>query len=149
MTVLIRVIDELDHALRALADSGREFTKVPVVYVAHPLGGDVPNNHANALIWMRFLLRKWPWVAFVAPWLVDSMVLDDANPAEREAAMARCREAVTRCDAIILVGGRVSSGMTDELEVANHDGLWVFDATPIGFKAPLEELAPKKKRGAA
>lgn len=108
----------------------------PVVYVAHPVSGDVEANLTNATMWMAMLLRTYPHVAWVAPWILDAQVLDDADPEQREAGLVRDQAVVRRADALLLVGGRLSAGMAREVEAAHTGHVIVVDATALGYEVP-------------
>lgn len=87
----------------------------PVLYMAHPVSGDVKANIHRALNWLSWLRRSFPETTFIAPWIVGIMSgEDDADPAQREAGLVDCCAVVERCDGIVLVGGRVSTGMARE-----------------------------------
>lgn len=126
-------VDELDTYLRTLIDD----YETPIVYVAHPVGGDVPANIKAAFGWMAWLLRRWPRVAFIAPWIVDAHVLDDGDPMEREDALRRCEATVAHAHALLLVGGRISAGMERERICALNSGGDAVDFTRAGASPPV------------
>lgn len=105
-----------------------------VWYMAHPVRGDVAANVARAKRWLRFLRARFPDVAIIAPWItaIDAGE-DDSDPAQRERGLLDCEATVERCDAIVLVGGRVSSGMQREAVVAKlvHDWTGLGDEPPV------------------
>lgn len=99
------------------------------VYMAHPVGGDVEGNLERARAWYKFLIECNPDMAFSAQWMVEVTLWDDANPAQREAGLLRCMNDVERCDALILVGRKVSTGMARERDHAKAFKLQVIDWT--------------------
>lgn len=95
-----------------------------VAYVSHPFGGLRENLEATEW-WLRWMLRLAPEVAWIAPWLTDCKVLDDANDEHHDAGLTRDAAIVRRCDAVVLLGEKVSRGMAAEAAVANR----VYDLT--------------------
>jgi hypothetical protein len=109
---------------------------VIVAYIAHPLGAgpDRERNRANAARWVAWIARTHN-VAPIADWIVLSGEWEETAE-NRERGLAIDLELVERCDAIFLVGGRVSPGMQQELHHAVLHGLKVFDLTAMGYEAP-------------
>lgn len=131
-SVILATIEELDAYVRALLDEH----DVPIVYVAHPVSGDVGANIKAAFGWMEWLLRRWPRVAWIAPWIVDAHVLDDGDELDREAGLVRDEAVVGLVDALLLVGGRVSAGMERERAAALLAGAAAIDFTAAGARPP-------------
>jgi len=136
--VVVETVDELDDYLRALLDR----YETPVVYVAHPIGapgpGGVAANIKSLFGWMEWLLRRWPRIAFIAPYIVDAHVLDDADPIDRGDALVRCSAVVGLADAILAVGGRVSVGMEAERITCVQAGGDSVDFTRAGASPPRQ-----------
>lgn len=111
-----------------------------VLYMAHPVAGDVPANLARAKRWLRWLRRAMPDAVVVAPWLHDLEVLeeDDNDPHVRATGLRRDCAVVSRCDGLVLVGGRVSSGMREERDTAEAQSKLVLDLTGMGNEPPGE-----------
>lgn len=104
-----------------------------VIYVAHPVSGDVKENIARALRWLAYLRRTDRQNTYIAPWVAALMSgEDDADPTARERGLIDCETVAARCDGIVLVGGRVSSGMAREREAVIAAGGHVFDYTRLG-----------------
>lgn len=105
----------------------------PLLYVAHPVSGDVPGNIARAYRWFRWLRASFPEVTFAMPWVVNLLCgEDDADPAQRERGLVDCETTARACDGVMLVGGRVSAGMKREAEAATA----AYDLTRLGEEPP-------------
>ena len=117
-----------------------------VVYMAHPLGGDVEGNSARARRWLAWLMTAEPDYAFCVPWLpfVDAFVriygrVDDAGHPFRDRCMRDNLAIGARCDGIALVGGRVSAGMAAERELfLLSPARFIVDLTRLGPEPPSE-----------
>lgn len=108
-----------------------------LIYMCHPVAGDVPGNLARAKLWLRWLVENAPEpTAVIASWITEVEIWDDSKPTDREAGLARCRAVIERCDEVILVGGRVSSGMNMERTHARDHGIHVVDVTAMGPLPP-------------
>lgn len=113
-----------------------------VLYVAHPVAGDVPANVARALRWLAWLMAEHPGVCFVAPWIAAIQAgEDDDDPAQRARGLEDDCAVVVKCDGIMLVGGRISAGMACELAVARELGHDVHDLTHLGDEPPDGHVA--------
>lgn len=102
-----------------------------VVYLAHPVAGDVPGNLARAKRWLRWVEERHS-VAVCAPWITACEVWDDADPEQREAGMQRNFAVLARCHEIWLVGGRISPGMARERDFAELLEIPAHDLTHLG-----------------
>lgn len=107
-----------------------------VIYLAHPLGGDVDNNLKRAKAWLKFMVDGNPWVAFNTQWIVECELWDDADPEQRRQGLKRCLAAVERCDELWMVGPRISDGMQMERQHAKAFGLRIVDYTHAGLVWP-------------
>lgn len=107
-----------------------------VLYLCHPVGGDVDGNVERALLWLAWLRRHVPRsVTVVAPWIAGILCgEDDADPEQRERGLVDCEATVARLDGAILTGGRVSSGMARESAAARA----VYDLTDLGALPPAD-----------
>lgn len=77
----------------------------------------VEANIQRALRWLAWLRKSFPETTFIAPWIATIQSLGgDGTPEEREAGLVDDCAVVERCDGIVLVGGRISSGMRREME---------------------------------
>jgi hypothetical protein len=105
---------------------------VKVVYLAHPVSGDVPGNLARAKRWLRWAQHFMPGAVVIAPWILALDLGMEDDDVHRERGLLRDEAVVRRCDVILLVGGRVSGGMCREAKVAGE----VWDWTHLGEEPP-------------
>ncbi len=111
-----------------------------VIYVAHPLSGTYAEMERNRLFgahWCAWLCRHFR-VATVADWVVMSTVLEE-TPANRAMGIECDLALIERCDAIVLVGTRISAGMQIEADHARKLGKPVVDLTVLGIRCPTVE----------
>lgn len=94
----------------------------------------VRDNIANAKVWLAWLTRAFPTITFIAPWIaaLDGGGDNDLDPAMRARGIRDCCRTIRRCSGMVHVGGRVSSGMTEEAKVAAQ----VVDLTFFGRRPP-------------
>jgi len=107
---------------------------VKVIYMAHPVSGDVEGNLAKARIWYKWICDNYPEVAVVASWIVDCEVYDNGSSEQYDISLKRDQAIVSRCDEIWLCGARVSNGMNLEAYAAIAAGKIVRDLT--GYELP-------------
>ena len=103
-------------------------TKPKIIYVCHPLSGDIKGNVARVRHICRDLYSK-DIIPF-APHIYFTQFLDDNNPSERELALLFGREMVKRCDELWVFGDRISDGMRCEIDYAKKVGI------PISYVGP-------------
>ena len=124
----------------------------PLLYLCHPVApytayqaGDpftVEANVANARAWLRWLRELPPMLRrkldlpgdalFFCPWIDDVAHGDDSDPAARAAGLRLDEVIARRCDAVVLVGGKISSGMTMEATACGY----AYDLTGLGREPP-------------
>jgi hypothetical protein len=102
-----------------------------LVFISHPIGGDVAGNVAKVLeICKRVHLEED--VIPVAPYLTSLQYLDDSNPEQRrlgmEVNLAYLRNHVVR--ELRAYGDRISEGMWQEIRVAGEEKIPVILETP-------------------
>lgn len=108
-----------------------------MIYVAHPLAGDIAGNCDRAERWLAALMRDNPDETFCLPWVsyvrAGLHLFGSTNPDGNKEFRDRCLRDDLRiaaeCDGIVLCGPRVSPGMALELEAA------------IGWRGPAEETS--------
>ena len=110
----------------------------PIVYCAAPVAAPTVEgvllNVARAERWFRAILHAEPGIALLASWLPYVRALNDGN-AEHRARGIRDDHAIierVKPDGIVLVGGRISSGMEGEIHAVTGWGGWVADLTSFG-----------------
>lgn len=107
---------------------------VPVLYLAHPVGASTPHGVAadlsSARGWLKALIDGCPNVALCVSWLPYLDVLEDSG-ANHERGLRDDCEMVRRCDAMLMVGHRVSDGMRREAAAAVAACLAVIDCTGL------------------
>lgn len=98
--------------------------KKKIVYIAHPVGGDVENNIKLVLSIVRQLSIENEVIPF-APYIVDVQSLDDSKPEQRAIGFEHNKQLFHSgiIDYVWLYGGRISSGMQTEIEWANSLGI--------------------------
>lgn len=108
-----------------------------IMYVAHPVAGDVDANIKRAIRWIQYLSATDTDTAYIAPWIVNILAgEDDEDPYARSRGIRHCCLLVRRCDGIVLVGGRISAGMEIEQKAAIAAKLTVIDLTGLGEEPP-------------
>jgi hypothetical protein len=137
----------------------------PVIYLAHPvapteqqidakmclLPGEtfglprevavaycVRDNLDSATHWLRWFVEHTDW-AICAPWIPYVQALNDATSSHRERGLRDDCLMAERCDGIVLVGGRLSSGMEREMVAVRQKGGFVIDLLSLG---PSPRVAP-------
>lgn len=141
----------MKRELTDVTREGQQGSRRTVLYMAAPLsptelefvlvGGDpdhaLLDNLDRAERWLAWLRRSFPDVTIIAPWIASVRAsADDTNPATRERGLIDDCAVVERCDGIVLVGGRISSGMARERATAEDAGLDVVDLTALGAEPP-------------
>lgn len=109
-----------------------------LIYLAHPVSGDVPGNLARAKRWLAWANRTCgPDAYVIAPWIANIEAgEDDADPAARARGLRACCAVVEKCDELWLVGGRISDGMARERNTALVEMVTVRDLTAMGEEPP-------------
>lgn len=102
---------------------------VKIVYVAHPVGGDVVANMKHLRGVLRVINHRYPDVVPFCPYYADVVSLDDHDPEDRAKGI-RNSEAVIRSgiiDECWLTGWKMSSGMRTEERIFTEMGVPVVD----------------------
>lgn len=116
--------------------------KHEVLYLAHPVAGDVAENAVAARRWLRWLMLSDRWRTFIAPWIAAlDAGADETAPEERARGLRDAVAVAERCDGIVLCGGRVTVGMTYELDAVHATGGWIVDLTSLGVLPPAVLIA--------
>lgn len=96
-----------------------------IVYISHPISGDVRANLSRLRQIIRHINKKYPDVLPFAHYFVDLHALDDSIPEERAKGIKN-DEALLRAGFINemwLYGDRISAGMQHEINIANELGI--------------------------
>lgn len=86
----------------------------PMVYVCSPYAGDIDKNTANARIYSRFAVAKN--TIPLAPHLLLPQYISEEH--ERGLAMFMNKVFLGKCDELWVFGSSISSGMSEEIELA-------------------------------
>ncbi|MEZ5195085.1 MAG: DUF4406 domain-containing protein [Bacteroidales bacterium] len=102
-----------------------------IVYIAHPIGGDVDENIAKVLRIVREINLHSNTVVPFAPYIVDCLALDDDIPEQRERGIMNNAVLFDKgfIDELWLFGDRISTGMRIEIDAAMHLGIKVVPRT--------------------
>lgn len=113
--------------------------KVKIVFVAHPISGDVKGNVKKVLKICAEMHTRG--IIPVAPYLISLQYLNDEVIEDRELGMAANHECFYRgyVDELWLFGDRVSSGMIGEIKLAREMGIPVIAKTR-GTRYDLKKL---------
>lgn len=96
-----------------------------IVYIAHPISGDVEGNLADIKRIVRKINLEQPDTVPFVPYYSDVVSLDDSHPLERARGIKNDTEILKRQipDELWLTGDRISSGMEAEREIADNYGI--------------------------
>lgn len=102
-----------------------------IVYIAHPISGDIAGNLKKILAIVREINLTEPDVVPFAHYWVDCHALDDTIPEERERGIKNDKTLLKAgfINEVWLYGDRISSGMLDEIKTANEAGTPVIAKT--------------------
>lgn len=103
--------------------------KVELIYVAHPIGGNVEENLKDLFRILRKLNLEHPESFYYAPYVADVLSLKDAEPVERSRGLDNGTAIIQSglFDAIMLTGDRLSEGMKQEKKHFEDLGLHVIN----------------------
>lgn len=91
-----------------------------VVYIAHPVSGDIEGNLKKIRGIVRTInLNEVDTIPF-APYYSDVVSLDDNNPLERAKGFENNLHLIQFCDELRLYGNKISKGMIIEIERAKE-----------------------------
>lgn len=108
--------------LRRLSE--KENTKMHIIYICAPLGGDIRENVKRVIIaisklrveYSRINPNKMPLI--LAPHLALQMVTFDFDGEDRKWGMECCMELLRWVDEVIVVGDLITPGMRQEIDGA-------------------------------
>jgi len=97
-----------------------------IVYVCSPLSADTEeekqHNMENAKMYSKIVSYLINCKA-IAPHSCLPEILDDENPKERLIAMNICKNILEECDAMFVIGDKISKGMQIEIEHAKSKNI--------------------------
>jgi hypothetical protein len=99
-----------------------------IVYIAHPIGGNVENNIEKIKSIIRFINLTEPDIVPFAHYIVDCLCLDDNNRIERERGIKNDIALFKAgfINELWLYGDKISTGMGAEIALAIKLGIPVI-----------------------
>ena len=88
----------------------------PLVYICSPYAGEIAQNVTNAQNYSRFAVEQG--YIPIAPHLLFTQILDDANPKERQLALFFGNAIMSKCAEVCVFGNIISAGMDAEIKRA-------------------------------
>ncbi len=113
-----------------------------VVYLAHPISGDISGNLKRLVSWYRWAVMT-RHVNPIAPYHLCCLALNDQSPNERELGI-ELDEQILRSgiiEEVWLVGSMISRGMSNESRIAMSMGIEVRDFTGTRLPPPDDDKA--------
>lgn len=109
-----------------------------VVYIAHPISGDVIDNLNKVLDIVKELRFDRKDIIPLAPYLISCVLLDDSIPEHRSAGIDYNRRILESgiVDELWLYGDRISNGMKEEIRFVNN----------LYYKVPIRAKTPETKK---
>ena len=100
-----------------------------IVYIAHPISGDIEANLADIRRIVRKINMENPDYVPLVPYYADIVSLDDTIPEERARGIANGIAVINSglIEEVWLTGNRLSSGMYEEAELAKSLNIAVMD----------------------
>lgn len=108
-----------------------------IVYIAHPISGDVAGNLAKIERIVKHIYNspKYATILPLVPYYLDCLVLDDENPQQRQTGLQNGLKILSRegfINELWLFGPTISQGMKQEvfaafgnhIKVSAHDHLF-------------------------
>ena len=106
-----------------------------LLYLAHPIAGDVAGNLANVLLWKEWLQHWYPHLVASVPYYTDLLIYDDSDPEQRAAGIARDMVQLKRHDALVMLV-RATPGVHNEACAMQGLRRPVYDLRHLGEKPP-------------
>ena len=99
-------------------------TNKKIVYIAHPIGGDVEGNLAKLREVVRGINKHYSNIIPFVPYYSDVVSMDDNNPADRERGISNNLQVLSSgvVDALWVIGDKVTKGMQSEIDTALMNG---------------------------
>lgn len=121
-------------------------TKMRIVYIAHPIGGDVENNLASLRRIIRNINAYEHNTVPFCPYYADVVSMNDNDPSQRARGLKNDMAILSRIgmvDELRLYGDTISQGMRLEIEQAYYTGIPIVCSSPTLwqlYEPILEEL---------
>lgn len=102
-----------------------------IVYIAHPIGGNVEANLKKVQRLIGAINRNFPDILPFAHYVVDCLCLNDDIPEQRERGIKNDREFLRRgfIDELWLCGDHISKGMESEAKLAKSLNIPIVNKT--------------------
>lgn len=97
--------------------------QMKIVYIAHPIGGDVEGNLKRIREIVLSINQSNPNVVPFVPYYADVVSMDDSNPEHRKRGIRNDMAILSRkgmVDEMWLFGHTISNGMRQEVYTALH-----------------------------
>ena len=88
-----------------------------LVYISHPVSGDVQANLSNAGKWIKWASRLQGIVP-IAPYFQSVVAFSEHDPDEREEGFQHGLKVLQYCQEMWVCGGVISRGMQREIDAA-------------------------------
>lgn len=110
-----------------------------IIYIAHPIGGDVPGNLDRIQsivkhIYANVNLPLFNNVVPLVPYYLDCLVLDDNDPVQRKTGLSNGLQLLSRpgiIDELWLFGPTISPGMREEVLTAFRHNIKVVSTNNL------------------
>lgn len=113
-----------------------------IVYIAHPVSGDVEGNLKKIREIVRHINLTEPETVPFVPYYVDLVSMDDSIPTERARGIKNDTALLSAgfVNEVRLYGNKISSGMMAEVELAFEKGIIVLPMTEETRKEYAEKF---------
>lgn len=112
-------------------------TKTRIVYIAHPISGNVEKNLESLRGIIRSINAYEPHTVPFCPYYADVVSLNENDPAQRARGLRNDMAILGRpgmVDELRLYGHTISAGMRQEIEVAHIMGIQIVCSTQELYK---------------
>jgi len=89
-----------------------------IVYICHPVGGDVQGNLKKIRAIVRHINLTEPNVIPFVPYYADVVSMDDSNPKERARGIKNNLHLLKICDELWYFSEKITRGMGEEMKEA-------------------------------
>lgn len=112
-----------------------------IVYIAHPIGGNVKANIDKIISIVRDMNMHEHGVVPFAPYIADCLALDDSEPLLRQRGIQNVTKILCSgfVDELRLYGNEITAGMRNEIRIARAMGIPIV-ATTGGLAYELDHI---------